>query len=97
MQQSEISVTQLLRRFRTVFDRVALHKEPYILTRDGKLEVVMIPFDLWQRLQSHAEGRTLKSELYFDLGEEDGSSADEFLAWRERERERELRLEQTQR
>ena len=47
-----IGVTELQRRFRVVFDEVAEHATPYVLTRDGKPEVVMVPYADWLRMQS---------------------------------------------
>ena len=52
----------------------------------------MIPFDLWTRIAPLAGGHVRKEDLYFDVGGTP-ENADEFLAWRERERMRELDME----
>ncbi len=40
-----IGVTELQRKFRSVFDDVVRHHVPYILTRGSRPEVVMIPYE----------------------------------------------------
>lgn len=40
-----IGVTELKRRFRSVFDDVVLHHTPYVLTRGSRPEAVLIPYD----------------------------------------------------
>ena len=87
-----IGVTDLQRNFRAVFDGVISTKQACILTRDSRPEVVMIPFDLWTRIAPLAGGRVRKEDLYFDFAGTP-ENADEFLAWRERERMRELDME----
>jgi prevent-host-death family protein len=56
-----IGVTELQRSFRRVFDEVARDRVPYILTRDSRPEVVMIPYDhfleLEQKREAEAEQR----------------------------------------
>ncbi len=50
-----IGVTDLQRGFKRVFVEVAEAKTPYILTRDSRPEVVMVPYDAWLRTQANAE------------------------------------------
>jgi hypothetical protein len=97
MQTTKMGVTELQRRFRSVFDKVSIRKQPCILTREGKSEVVMIPFELWQRVESIIDGRVRKADLYFDFGDKDDATADAFLTWRESERARELLIESARR
>lgn len=40
-----IGVTELQRNFRLIFDEVSKRRIPYILTRGGKPEAVLIPYD----------------------------------------------------
>ena len=44
-----IGVTEFQRKFRTVFDEVAKERTAYILTRGSRPEVVMIPYDRYQK------------------------------------------------
>ncbi|MCL6431876.1 MAG: type II toxin-antitoxin system Phd/YefM family antitoxin [Anaerolineae bacterium] len=54
-----IGVTELQRNFRRVFDEVAHDGVPYILTRDSRPEVVMIPYEEFVRLQQVREAQIL--------------------------------------
>jgi prevent-host-death family protein len=54
-----IGVTELQRNFRRVFDEVARDGVPYILTRDSRPEVVMIPYEEFVRLQQAREAEIL--------------------------------------
>jgi prevent-host-death family protein len=52
--QRIIGVTELQRRFRTIFDEVAHKRVPYVLTRGSHPEVVMVPYEdflRWQELE----------------------------------------------
>lgn len=40
-----IGVTELQRRFRSIFDEVTKRRVPYILTRGSRPEAVMIPYE----------------------------------------------------
>lgn len=40
-----IGVTELQRKFRTVFDEVVKRQTPYILTRGSRPEAVLIPYE----------------------------------------------------
>ena len=53
--QKIIGVTELQRRFRSVFDEVAHKHTPYILTRGSRPEAVLIPYEEFLRLQALQE------------------------------------------
>jgi prevent-host-death family protein len=50
-----IGVTELQRRFRSVFDDVVKRGIPYVLTRGSRAEVVIIPYDDYERFQEFQE------------------------------------------
>lgn len=50
--QRIIGVTELQRRFRSVFDQVAKEHIPYILTRGSRPEAVLIPYQEFLRYQA---------------------------------------------
>ena len=51
-----IGVTELQRKFRAVFDEVARKNTAFILTRGSRPEVVMIPYEKYQKfLQTDAD------------------------------------------
>ena len=47
-----IGVTELQRRFRSVFDRVARENVPYVLTRGSRPEAALIPYEEFLRFQA---------------------------------------------
>ncbi len=53
--QRVIGVTELQRRFRSVFDEVANENIAYVLTRGSRPEVVMIPYKDFLRYQAMQE------------------------------------------
>ena len=53
--QKIIGVTELQRRFRSVFDDVAKRRIPYVLTRGSRPEAVMIPYEEFLRYQQLQE------------------------------------------
>ena len=57
--QRIIGVTELQRRFRSVFDEVAEGRTPYVLTRGSRPEVVMISYDEYLRFQALQEEEVL--------------------------------------
>jgi len=57
--QRIIGVTELQRRFRSVFDEVAEGRTPYVLTRGSRPEVVMISYDEYLRYQALQEEEVL--------------------------------------
>jgi prevent-host-death family protein len=54
-----IGVTELQRRFRSVFDDVAKRHIPYILTRGSRPEAVLIPYEDYLRFQEQQESEVL--------------------------------------
>ncbi len=54
-----IGVTELQRRFRSVFDDVVKRGIPYILTRGSRAEAVIIPYEEYQRFQEFQEREVL--------------------------------------
>lgn len=54
-----IGVTDLQRRFKAVFDEVAKDRITYILTRGSRPEVVMIPYEQYQRFARMEESEVL--------------------------------------
>lgn len=57
--QKIIGVTELQRRFRSVFDEVVLKKIPYVLTRGSRPEAVLISYDEFLRYQELDEKQVL--------------------------------------
>lgn len=53
--QRIIGVTELQRRFRSVFDEVARKRVPYILTRGSRPEAALIPYEEFLRFQALQE------------------------------------------
>ena len=49
--QKIIGVTELQRRFRSVFDEVAKKGIPYVLTRGSRPEAVLIPYEEYLQYQ----------------------------------------------
>jgi prevent-host-death family protein len=87
-----VGVTELQRRFRTIFDEIVLKKTPYVLTRESRPEAVIIPFDLWERLSElSARIESDISEQYFDFWPEE-ESVDDFIAARKAARAEAARL-----
>jgi prevent-host-death family protein len=54
-----IGVTELQRRFRSVFDEVAHRHVPYVLTRGSRPEVALIPYGDFLRFQEMQETEVL--------------------------------------
>ncbi len=57
--QKIIGVTELQRRFRSIFDEVASKKTPVILTRGSRPEAALIPYEDYLRFQEMQESETL--------------------------------------
>ena len=53
--QKIIGVTELQRRFHSVFDEVAKKGVPYVLTRGSRPEAVLIPYETFLRYQELEE------------------------------------------
>lgn len=54
-----IGVTELQRKFKTVFDKVVKDRTAYILTRGSRPEVVMIPYERYQKFVQMDEAAVL--------------------------------------
>ncbi len=57
--QKVIGVTELQRRFRSVFDEVAKEGTPYVLTRGSRPEAVLIPYEEFLHYQEMREQEVL--------------------------------------
>ncbi len=57
--QKIIGVTELQRRFRSVFDEVVLKKTSYVLTRGSRPEAVLISYEDFLRYQDLDEKQVL--------------------------------------
>ena len=57
--QKIIGVTELQRRFRSIFDEVVRKKTPVILTRGSRPEAVLISYQDYLRFQEIQEGEVL--------------------------------------
>lgn len=44
-----IGVTELQRKFRSIFDEVVEHHVPYVLTRGSRPEAVLVPYEQYLR------------------------------------------------
>jgi prevent-host-death family protein len=54
-----IGVTELQRKFRSVFDEVSRKGIPYVLTRGSRPEAALIPYDEYQRYLELQEAEVL--------------------------------------
>jgi prevent-host-death family protein len=54
-----IGVTELQRRFRSIFDQVAKENVPYVLTRGSRPEAALIPYEEFVRFQELQEQEVL--------------------------------------
>jgi prevent-host-death family protein len=57
--QKIIGVTELQRRFRSIFDEVVRKKTPVILTRGSRPEAALIAYEDFQRYQEMQEAEVL--------------------------------------
>lgn len=55
-----IGVTELQRRFRSVFDQVVKERTSYILTRGSRPEAALIPYEDYVRIRSMSEDDVLE-------------------------------------
>jgi prevent-host-death family protein len=74
-----IGVTELQRRFRSVFDRVAKDNVPYILTRGSRPEAALIPYEEYLRFQALQEQQVLArfDHLMARMAEQNASISEE--------------------
>ncbi|MEW5985814.1 MAG: type II toxin-antitoxin system Phd/YefM family antitoxin [Chloroflexota bacterium] len=57
--QKVIGVTELQRRFRSIFDEVVQKSVPYVLTRGSRPEAVLVPYEEFIRFQEMQEQEVL--------------------------------------
>jgi prevent-host-death family protein len=57
--QKVIGVTELQRRFRSVFDEVTQDNIPYVLTRGSRPEAALVPYETFLRLVEFQEEELL--------------------------------------
>jgi len=77
-----IGVTELQRGFRSVFDRVAKEKVPYVLTRGSRPEAVLIPYDEYLRFRALQEEEVLArfDRLVARMAEQNASVSEDEVA-----------------
>ena len=80
--QRIIGVTELQRRFRSVFDEVVKQHIPYILTRGSRPEAVLIPYEDFIRYQELDEQDVLArfDHLVARMAEQNANISDEELS-----------------
>ncbi len=80
--QKIIGVTELQRRFRSVFDEVVKQHIPYILTRGSRPEAVLIPYEDFIRYQELDEQDVLArfDQLVARMAEQNANISDEELS-----------------
>ncbi len=88
-----IGVTELQRNFRQVFDEVARDRVPYILTRDSRPEVVMVPYEEFIKYQQACEAQITArlDRLLARMKESNAGFSDEEVEADLREAEKETR------
>jgi prevent-host-death family protein len=77
-----IGVTELQRRFRTVFDQVAKGNIPYVLTRGSRPEAALISYEEFLRFQALQEQEVLArfDRLVTRMAEQSAAVSDEEVA-----------------
>lgn len=76
--QKVIGVTELQRRFRSVFDEVTHENMPYVLTRGSRPEAALIPYETFLRLMELQEDALLAEfdRLAAQMGEQNAAFAE---------------------
>ena len=77
-----IGVTELQRRFRSVFDRVAKENIPYVLTRGSRPEAVLIPYQDYLSFQALQEQQVLArfDQLVARMAEQNATVSEDQVA-----------------
>lgn len=77
-----IGVTELQRRFRPVFDQVVKENIPYVLTRGGRPEAALIPYEEFLRFQALQEQQVLDrfDQLVARMAEQNADFSEEQVA-----------------
>jgi prevent-host-death family protein len=80
--QKIIGVTELQRRFRTIFDEVVHKGIPVVLTRGSRPEAVLISYPDYQRYQETQENEVLArfDQVWDRLAEANTAFSDEEIA-----------------
>jgi prevent-host-death family protein len=80
--QRIIGVTELQRRFRSVFDEVVKEHIPYVLTRGSRPEAALIPYEEFLRFQALNEKDLLArfDQLVVRMAEQDAAASEEEVA-----------------
>jgi prevent-host-death family protein len=80
--QKIIGVTELQRRFRSVFDEVAKEHVPYVLTRGSRPEAALIPYEEFLRLEALKEQELLArfDQLMARMAEQQAAVGEEEVA-----------------
>ena len=80
--QRIIGVTELQRRFRSVFDEVAKERIPYVLTRGSRPEAALIPYKEFLRFQALKEQDLLArfDQLVERMAEQNAAVSEEEVA-----------------
>jgi len=79
--QKIIGVTEMQRRFRSVFDEVSHARIPYILTRGSRAEAALIPYEEYLRFAAWKESSILSrfDDLMARMAEYNADVSDEEL------------------
>jgi prevent-host-death family protein len=82
MMQKIIGVTELQRRFRSVFDEVARKHVPYVLTRGSRPEAALIPYEEFLQFQALKEQDVLDrfDRLVARMAEQNAAASEEEVA-----------------
>ena len=77
-----IGVTELQRRFRSIFDRVAKENIPYVLTRGSRPEAALISYQDYLCFQALQEQQVLArfDELVTRMAEQNAAVSEEQVA-----------------
>jgi prevent-host-death family protein len=80
--QRIIGVTELQRRFRSVFDQVVKQNKPYILTRGSRPEAALISYEEFLRYQALREQDVLArfDRLVARMAEQNAAVSEEEVA-----------------
>jgi prevent-host-death family protein len=80
--QQIIGVTELQRRFKTVFDEVTKKHVPYVLTRGSRPEAVLISYEDFMRFQALQEQDVLANfdRLTARLAQQNAAISDDEVA-----------------
>ncbi|HLE72629.1 MAG TPA: type II toxin-antitoxin system Phd/YefM family antitoxin [Anaerolineales bacterium] len=80
--QKIIGVTELQRRFRSVFDEVVRKRTSVVLTRGSRPEAVLIPYQEYLRFQEIQESEVLArfDQVWDRLAELNAAYSDEEIA-----------------